>query len=207
MATWTPEELRSFLGAIASHRLASAYVLAASTGMRRGEILGLRWNDLDLAKATLAVRQTIISVGYELQISGPKTNRSRRTISLDPGTTQELLAHQLRQDQERSDCGSGWQEHDLVFCLPDGRPVHPHQFSQLFERTVERLGLRRIRLHDLRHTYATLALLAGVDAKTVSARLGHSTVAFTLDVYTKAVPQLDREAAEKVAKLIFGQPD
>lgn len=82
--------------------------------------------------------------------------------------------------------------------------MHPDFFSQTFDRTVRRFGLRRIRLHDLRHTYATMALRAGVDAKTVSARLGHSTVGFTLDVYTKAVPQLDREAAEKVARLIFG---
>ena len=90
-----------------------------------------------------------------------------------------------------------------MFTRPDGRPVHPDLFTQTFTRTVKKLGLRRVRLHDVRHTYATLALRAGVDAKTVSARLGHSTVAFTLDVYTKAVPQLDEDAARKVAELIF----
>ncbi|MGH9155854.1 MAG: tyrosine-type recombinase/integrase, partial [Acidimicrobiales bacterium] len=80
----------------------------------------------------------------------------------------------------------------------------PDYFSQTFDRTVKRLALRRVRLHDLRHTYATIALRTGVDSETVSARLGHSTVAFTLDVYTKSVPQLDRDAAEKIADLIFG---
>jgi integrase len=204
MATWTPEELRLFLDAIAHHRLAAAYVLAASTGMRRGEVLGVRWSDIDLDNGTVAIRQTIVSVSYEVQVSEPKTARGRRIISLDPATVAVLRWHAEAQGRERETSGD-FEDHDLVFARPDGRPIHPDHFSQLFDRTVARLKLRRVRLHDLRHTYATLALRAGVDAKTVSARLGHATVAFTLDVYTKAVPQLDREAADKIAGLIFGE--
>jgi integrase len=204
MATWTPEELQGFLKDIANHRLAAAYVLAASTGIRRGEVLGLRWCDVDLDLKTLAVRQTIINIAYAVTISEPKTARGRRTISLDPATVAMLHQHRHQQRQERQAAGKDYVDQDLVFARPDGQPIHPDLFTQTFDRTVARLGLRRIRLHDLRHTYATLALRAGVDAKTVSARLGHSTVAFTLDVYTKAVPQLDRDAAEKVAGLIFG---
>ena len=205
MATWTPEELQIFLKGISRHRLAAAYVLAASTGMRRGEVLGLRWSDLDLDLRTAAVVQTIINVAYVVTVSEPKTARGRRTISLDPATVAILRAHRRQQDQERASLGEGYGDRDLVFARPDGRPIHPDLFTQTFDRTVARLGLRRVRLHDLRHTYATLALRAGIDAKTVSARLGHSTVAFTLDVYTKAVPQLDSDAAEKVAGLIFGE--
>jgi integrase len=204
MATWTPDELRAFLEAIASHRLAAAYVLAASTGMRRGEVLGLRWCDIDLVGGTISIRQTVVNVAYQVKLSEPKTARGRRTISLDPATAAVLRRHRDLQAEEKLSVGEGYEDHGLAFARQDGRPVHPDYFSQTFDRTVKRLGLRRVRLHDLRHTYATLALRAGVDAKTVSARLGHATVAFTLDVYTKAVPQLDREAASKVAELIFG---
>lgn len=204
METWTPEELRLFLQGIAHHRLAPAYLLSASTGMRRGEVLGLRWRDIDLDNATVAIRQTLISVRYEITLSEPKTARGHRTISLDPATVAVLRAHLAMQQAERDRYGEAYEDHNLVFARPDGRPLHPDYFSQTFDRTVKRLGLKKVRLHDLRHTYATLALRAGVDPKTVSARLGHATVAFTLDVYTKAVPQLDREAADKIADLIFG---
>ena len=204
MATWTPGELQSFLKDIARHRLAAAYVVAASTGMRRGEVLGLRWADVDLVAMTVSVRQTIINVGYKVMISEPKTARGRRTISLDAATVAILRHHRGRQEEERQVARDGYVDNDLVFARVDGKPIHPDYFSQTFDRRVARLGLRRIRPHDLRHTYATLALRAGVDPKTVSARLGHATVAFTLDVYTKAVPQLDRDAAQKIAGLIFG---
>ena len=202
--TWTPEELRAFLAGVKEHALAPAYLLSASTGMRRGEVLGLRWEDVDLDTRTVAVRHTILNVGYVITPGQPKTARGRRTISIDPGTVAVLRAHRSCQAQQRMALGLGASRSSLVFCRSDGTPVHPDLFSKTFDRVVKRLGLRRVRLHDLRHTYATLALRAGVDAKTVSARLGHSTVAFTLDVYTKAVPQLDREAADQVADLIFG---
>lgn len=103
MATWTPDELRLFLAAIATHRLAAAYVLAASTGMRRGEVLGLRWSDVDLDAGTAAVRQTIVNVAYKVHVSEPKTARGRRTISLDPSTVAVLLAHRDRQINERTE--------------------------------------------------------------------------------------------------------
>lgn len=205
METWTPDELRLFLEAIGTHRLAAAYVLSASTGMRRGEVLGVRWDDVDLDNGTVSIRQTVISVRYAIRLSEPKTARGRRTISLDPATVAVLRAHQALQHAERDTRPGPYDDHGLVFARLDGRPTHPDFFSQTFDRTVRRLKLKRVRLHDLRHTYATLALRAGVDAKTVSARLGHATVAFTLDVYTKAVPQLDREAADKIAGLIFGE--
>ncbi len=204
LTTWTPADLRTFLQGIKEHHLSPAFLLSASTGMRRGEVLGLRWEDIDLDGRTVSVRRTILNVRYVITPGEPKTARGRRTISLDPATVAVLRAYRASQATKRLQLGLGGSQPDLVFFKPDGGPIHPDLFTKTFDRTVKRLGLRRVRLHDLRHTYATLALRAGVDAKTVSARLGHSTVAFTLDVYTKAVPQLDREAAAQVATLIFG---
>ncbi len=204
MRTWAPEEARAFLTDRESDRLYTAWLLLASTGMRRGEVLGLRWRDIDFDGATLSVRQTLITVDYGLEFSTPKTQKSRRSISLDVVTVAALRTHRAAQLQERMMVGAAYTDHDLVFSKPDGSPLHPDYVSQLFDRAVSRLGLPRIRLHDLRHTYATLALQAGVHPKIVSERLGHSTVAFTLDVYSHALPTMQAEAAEIVAGLILG---
>ena len=204
LPTWKPEELRTFLDGVREHHLAPAFVLAASTGMRRGEVLGLRWEDVDLESRTVTIRRTLLSVGYRITPGQPKTARGRRIISIDTGTAAVLRAHRGQQAEQAAVVGRRTTPDDFVFSRPDGSPIHPDLFTKTFDRNVRRLGLRRVRLHDLRHTYATLALRAGVDAKTVSSRLGHATVAFTLDVYTKAVPQLDRSAADQVADLIFG---
>ncbi len=204
LPTWKPEELRTFLEGVRDHHLAPAFVLAASTGMRRGEVLGLYWNDVDLESRTITIRRTLLSVAYRITPGEPKTARGRRIISIDTGTAAVLRAHRAAQAEQAAFVGRPTTPDDFVFSRPDGSPIHPDLFTKTFDRNVRRLGLRRVRLHDLRHTYATLALRAGVDAKTVSSRLGHATVAFTLDVYTKAVPQLDRNAADQVADLIFG---
>lgn len=207
MQTWTPDELRVFLAAMTPHRLYAAYLLAVSTGMRRGEVLGLRWRDISFDNRRLAVRQTITSVNYQLDFGTPKTKRGRRSVALDSVTVEALQAHQRRQLAERQLVEPDYQNLDLVFAKPDGTPIHPDFFSQTFDRTVARLDLTRIRFHDLRHTHATLGLSAGVPAKIMSDRLGHSTVAFTQDRYMHAIPQLEEETAEQMGLLIFGIPD
>ncbi len=204
MQTWTPDELRRFLAGIDGHRLAAAFILAITTGMRRGEVLGLRWRDIDFDNRRLAVRQTVLTVAYRVTLGTPKTDRGRRSIALDGATLAALEVHRQRQAQERRLLGPSYQDNDLVFARVDGQCLHPDYFSQLFERTVARLGLPRIRLHDLRHTHATLGLAAGVAPKVMSDRLGHATVAFTQDVYMHAIPAMASEAAEQVASLIFG---
>jgi integrase len=175
-------------------------VLAATTGMRRGEVLGLRWKDLDLDAGRLSIRQTLVSVAYEPKLSTPK---SRRSVKIDARTVAVLRSWRKRQLEERLESGSSYEESGLVFTREDGSLIHPDRFTQLFNKYVKHSGLPRIRLHDIRHTYATLALKAGVPSKTVSDRLGHATVAFTLDVYAHAIPEFDEEAADKVASLIF----
>jgi integrase len=204
MQTWTAQELRTFLEHIGDERHYAAYLLAATTGMRRGEVLGLRWQDVDLGLARLAVRQSIINVAYEVKVAEPKTARSRRSIALDQRTVAALRAWRKVQLEDRLLLGDDYENSGLVFTRADGRFVHPDRFSQLFEKRIASSGLRRIRLHDLRHTHATLALAAGVHPKVVSERLGHATVAFTLDVYSHAVPAMQEEAADRVAALVFG---
>lgn len=203
LTTWSGEEVATFLHALRDHRLYAAYLLAASTGMRRGEVLGVRWQDIDFSNKRLAVRHTVTSVDYKITLGTPKTARGRRSIALDPTTVQALKDHRKRQWAERSAMEGGFTEQDLVFCKLDGSPIHPDFFSQTFDRTVARLGMRKIRLHDLRHTHATLGLAAGVPPKIMSDRLGHATVAFTQDVYMHAIPQMESDAADQIADLIF----
>jgi integrase len=136
------------------------------------------------------------------QVSQPKTARGRRRIALDPTTISTLRGHRKAQTAERLAAGPSWSANDLIFTYQDGRPLHPEYVRRLFDRQLRRVGLPRIRFHDLRHTYATLALQAGVHPKVVSDRLGHTTVAMTLDVYSHAIPALEQDAAASVADLI-----
>lgn len=204
MRTWPAATLRAFLEGVAGDRLCAAWHIAAAAGMRRGEVLGLRWQDVDVDASRLAVRQTLTSIRYRLSFGAPKTAKGRRLISLDDRTVAELKRHRKAQLQERLAFGPGYSDADLVFAREDGSPVHPDLFSDYFEKHVKRLGLPRIRLHDLRHTHATLALQAGVNPKVISERLGHATVAFTLDRYAHCVPAMEEEAASRVAAIVFG---
>jgi len=190
--TWTVEQLRRFLDHTSEQRLYPAYLLAAMTGMRRGEVLGLRWCDVDLQARRLAITQTLIAPKYEMQISSPKTEKSQRAVALDPTTTSALVEHRSRVERERTDLGVPLEETDLIFSNEDGQPIIPHLFTLYFQTQAEAAGLPRIRLHDLRHTHATLALQAGVHPKVVSERLGHASIAITLD--TK---QPDSKAVER----------
>lgn len=204
MKTWTPAQLRTFFNGIADHRLTPAYLLAATTGMRRGEVLGVRWRDIDFKARRLHVCQTILSVNYQLTLGQPKTLRGERKIALDAETIRVLDAHRAGQRRERHLLGAGYRDQDLVFAREDGSPIHPDYFSQTFDRAVKRLGLPKIRLHDLRHTHATLGLGAGVPIKVMSDRLGHATTSFTMDIYMHAIPAIEDDAADQIADLMFG---
>jgi integrase len=175
------------------------------TGMRRGEILGLRWRDVDLDRSRLSVRQALVATGYEVIHSTPKSHCAR-VIDLDAETAAQLRKHRQRQDQERAELGADYRDHNLVVAKENGEPIHPHTFSQSFERLIAKAGLRPIRLHDLRHTHATLALKAGVPVKVISERLGHESPAFTLKQYAHVIPGMQAEAAAQVTAMIDGPP-
>ena len=202
MRIWTAPQLGAFLSQIESHRLYPAYFLVSHTGVRRGEVLGLRWRDVDLSAGRLSIHQAIISVGYEIRVSDVKTDHGRRNVDLDERTVAVLRRWQRRQAEERLAIGSRHKDHGLVFCRPEGTPLHPDYFSQTFDRAVARSGLPVIRLHDLRHTHASILLAAGVPVKIVSERLGHSTPAFTMSVYQHVIPGMGADAARLFGELI-----
>lgn len=152
----------------------------------------------------MAVRQTLINVGYRPEFSEPKTAKGRRSVALDPATLAALREHRRNQLEERMTWGPAYEDRDLVFAKENGAPIHPDGFSVAFEHHIKAAGLPRIRLHDLRHTHATLALAAGIHPKVVSERLGHATISITLDTYSHAIPAMQEEAAARVAALVFG---
>jgi integrase len=206
MTTWTAATLAEFLDRSRGYgdRYFAAWHLLAMTGMRRGEVLGLRWADVDLEAGRLAIVQTVIAVKHAVSFGTPKTAKGRRAVALDGGTVAILRDHRRQQLEQRLLLGPGWRDNDLVFTAVDGEPVHPERFSREFDRRVERWALPRIRLHDLRHGWATMALQAGVHPKVVSERLGHAGISITLDTYSHVTPDMQGAAAELVAGLLAG---
>jgi integrase len=172
------------------------------TGMRRGELVALRWDAVDLARSTVTVRVAASFLGGVERVEVPKTKRSRRTIDLDQRTASILKRHRATQREELFELGMTAPTDDRVFTNEVGDPMRPHSVGQAFNRLVESSGLPRIRLHDLRHTHASHLLAAGVNAKVVSERLGHSSVSFTLDTYGHVMPGQQSEAAEAAAALL-----
>jgi integrase len=203
-ATWTQDELIAWLEVALKDRDAGMWALVASTGMRRSELAGSERGLLDLEKGTLAMFDTRVVVDGHAMDSDGKTASGERTISVDSFTVEFLRLHLERLDDERATFGHGYSEAGKLFCHPDGRPIHPDTITRRFNRLVDQAGVSRIRLHDVRHTYATLSLDAGIDPKIVSDRIGHSNMAYTLQIYTHPSTGRDRKAAETVAGLIFG---
>jgi integrase len=204
MRYWTPEQARSFLESVRDDRMEAAWRLLLATGLRRGEALGLKWSDMDLGAGRLAVRRTLVAIGYRVEWSSPKTKRSNRTVDLDVGTVAALRRHRARQLEERMAWGEAWQDADLVFTREDGSPMHPQSLSTAFERAVKASELPAIRLHDLRHSSAVMALAAGIPTKVVSERLGHSSTAITTDVYQHVTETMQRDAANKIGAVLDG---
>lgn len=205
---WDAATLRAFLGTsrAADDRLHAVWVLLATTGMRRGEALGLRWSDIDLDAGRAHVIQTIVQTGSLISISEPKTAQGRRPVSLDPATIAVLREHRYRMLQERLLVGADFNDLGLVFHLPDGSWLHPDAVSGAFLRRVRQYDLPRLTLHGLRHTWATLALERGIHPRVVQERLGHSTIAITLGIYSHVTPTLHDEAAQLVADLVLPRP-
>ncbi len=207
MKTWSTEQAREFIGFIRGDRLEALWILMLTSGMRRGELIGLKWADVDLDAGRLAVRRARVAVGYQVVWSSPKTVKSARVIALDAATCEVLRSHRARQDDEKALVGDAHHDEDILFAKPDGSPLHPDYVSQRFGRLVKKAGLLMIRPHDTRHTAATLLLEAGIPVKVVSERLGHSTTSITADLYQHVAPHMQEEAANKLGAMLLGEPE
>lgn len=195
---WRPEEAARFLNAARNDRLFALFHLALGSGLRRGELLGLRWTDVDLDRQTLTVSQVRVRAGDEVVTKEPKTPGSLRSIALSPDVCETLRRHREAQSREKLLMEEAYEDHGLVFAAVDGRPLNPDYIGcQYFRRLISLAGVPEINFHGLRHTHATLLALGGVPLKTVSARLGHSSVKITGDIYSHVLDRMDRSAALK----------
>jgi integrase len=202
VVVWTPAQLTQFLMSTRRHRLYALFHLVAVTGLRRGEVLGLRWVDVDEQLGLLFVNQQVVQVGGSTHIGPPKTKAGRRVVPLDTTTVRLIGTHREHQERERALWGDAWLDTGLVFTREDGTQLSPEMVSRLFKRLTRTAALPVIRFHGLRHTSASLALAAGVAMKVVSDRLGHSTTGITADLYTHVVPAVAQDAADAIARLI-----
>ena len=196
-------EAAIFLATAKDSKHFAAFFLALNTGMRRGELLGLRWQDIDFKACQLTVNQGLVRVtGKGLIFQEPKTKLSNRVINLAPAVLQVLKEHKAEQNEIRLLAGSAYNaDLDLVFANELGEPICPRAFTRVFERVVKRAGLD-VTFHGLRHTFATLALEQGVDIKTIQETLGHHSAAFTMDVYSSVTAKMKKEAADRVGNLL-----
>jgi len=206
LMAWDSKQLRTFLESVREDRLYALWLTYATTGARRGELLGLSWDDIDLEAARLTIRRAHVEVAGGIVESLPKTASGARTIELDQATVAALKAHHKAQLVERLAAGPRWQETGHVFVDEHGQPLAPGVVSRLFTALVKASGLPRISLHGLRHTYVTIALLElGLPTSMVSKRVGHANEAVTLALYSEWMPRHDKEAAAAVASLVVPQ--
>ncbi len=201
----TAEQARTFLSSLHGHRSETLYVLALATGMRRGELLALRWQHIDLANALIKVQASLQVRKGRWVVASPKTKNSRRTIALSRTTVEALRRHRVLMAEERLRLGPAWEDDELVFPNTAGRMQDPtyiaiHQFKPLLRKA----GLPLIRFHDLRHTAATLLLAQGVNPKVVSEMLGHASIALTLGIYGHVMPHMQQQAAEIMDRVLWG---
>ncbi len=199
---WTPTQTGTFLDHTATDPLYALYHLVVFTGLRRGEACGVHWDDLDLAGRSLTVRWQVVQHGWATMVDTPKTDDSQATIALDQETVRVLRAHRTRQHRQRLAAGPAWVDSGLVFTTPTGGRLHPADVTDHFHHLATQAGLPPVRLHDLRHGAATMALAAGVDMKVISGRLRHSDPHFTAATYAHILPDLAHQAAEATAAMV-----
>lgn len=206
MRVLTIEQAQKLLATAKGHKLETLFVLALATGMRRGEVLALKWQDINLAQGMLQVRRILSRVPTKLaQETGqhyieaePKTERSRRSILLAPLAVEALREHRKRQLLLIAEAGSEWQDHDLVFCTSLGTPLNPNKVLEKFKALLQQAGLPDMRFHDLRHSAATILLSTGVHPKVVQEMLGHNQISMTMDTYSHVLPTMQQDAANKL---------
>ncbi len=209
----TPDQARKLLEAAKGHPQEALFVLALATGMRRGELLGLKWQDINFAEGTLQVRRILSRLPTQMGKdrgdlyieSEPKTKSSRRNIVLTSFGLEALKQHRIRQEEMRRLAGDSWEDHDYVFCTPLGKHLDPgYGVLVQLKMLLEKAGLPDRRFHDLRHSAATLLLSMGVHPKVVQEILGHSEISMTMDIYSHVLPTMQKDAMDRL-NLMFKQ--
>ncbi len=198
----TADEARRFLAAARGDRLEALYAVAVALGLRQGEILGLRWPDIDLDAQVLTVRFAIQRVDGTWQLVEPKTRRSQRAIAIPPLIIAQLRQHRARQLEERLLAGARWQDWDLVFPSTVGTPIDPRNLTKRYKALLQRAELPAIRFHDLRHSCASLLVAQGLHMRVVMETLGHSQIGLTMNTYAHIMPDLQRQAADLMEGLL-----
>jgi integrase len=205
MKVFTPEQARAFLESVKGHRLEALFWLALTLGLRRGELLGLRWADIDLDAGTLRVNQALQRVSGELELTELKTEKSRRALPMTPLLIGAMRAHRTRQLEERLALGERWHDSGLVFCSTIGTPLEPRNLNRTFDALVKNASLPKIRLHDTRHSCATLLLAQGVPPRTIMEILGHSQISLTMNTYSHVLPAMKQEAIGMMDSILGGK--
>jgi integrase len=202
--TLTVEQIRKLLEVAKSDPLEALFVLAVTTGMRRGELFGLKWQDIDFQKGILYVQRALVRMptGEGYKETEPKTKKSKRPIVLTARALEALNEHRARQLEQKSKVGDAWQNHDYVFCSPIGTHLQPGRNGLVrLKRLLQKAGLPEIRFHDLRHSTATLLLSEGVHPKVVQEILGHSDIGMTMDTYSHVLPTMQKDAMNRLDNL------
>ncbi len=206
----TADQVQKFLEAAEQDRLYAAYLLELGTGLRRGELLALRWQDLDLENGRIFVNQTVARVRDEngprktkLEYNPPKTEKSKASVPIPENIVWELVKHQIRQQEEKDFFGKEYRDNGLVFCNENGGQLDPRAFTRRYERLLKKAGIPKTSFHNLRHTFATLLLEAGEEMKTVQELLRHARLNITADIYTTVTEKLKKKASAKINKILF----
>ncbi len=200
----TVDEARRLVGLIKGDRFEALWLCALTLGLRKGELLGLRWSDVDFEAGLLAVRQSLQRVNGRLVLLEPKTPLSRRTVPVPAATMAALRSRRAEQNCERLAAGAAGVESGLVFTTRLGQPIDPRNVNRSWYAIRDRAGLGPVRVHDLRHSCASFLLAAGASLRTVMKTLGHSQIGLTMNTYTHVLPDIERTAVDAAAETIFG---
>jgi len=207
MSVLNLEQVKSLLSFLVGSRFEALYYLALTTGLREGELLGLKWNDLDWGSSRLQIKRQLQRIPHEgLHLVEPKSKAGRRAITLGYQAVEKLRGHNELQQKERLFAGERWQENDLIFPSTIGTPMEPRNLIRFHDETLAKIGLPPIRFHDLRHTAATLMLLQGTNPKIVQERLGHASIQLTMDTYSHVLPDMQSDIANRMDALLTPIP-
>ncbi len=207
----TAEQVHKLLEEARGHAMEALFSLALATGARRGELMALKWGDVDFSTNTLQIRRTLSRIpsklsaeeGKGFEESEPKTKQSRRSVVIAPFAVEALKQHRVRQLEAKLKAGPAWQEHDYVFCTSVGTHIHPSKdILDPLKKLLEKADLPNIRFHDLRHSSATLLLSAGIHPKVVQEILGHSQISMTMDIYSHVLPNMQQDAMSRLNEII-----